>query len=210
MQSRATARDNLDQYHAQIHRDRTLGDAFDHFYPLKAKLKEPIQITFIDRFGGTEAGIDGGGVTKEFLMSVIKEAFAPTNADRLFTVNDKHLTFPNPTVLDRLRERLRLDAVSDEDSQTRQRDLLKLYEFVGRIIGKCLYEGILVDVNFAGFFLRKWASGGRLGLEHGQRAGLHDPRTNLNDLGELDEELYHGLVSVWTLFDAEARDLGSL
>ena len=33
---------------------------------------------------------------------------------------------------------------------------LSWYQFIGRILGKALYEGILVDVRFAGFFLAKW------------------------------------------------------
>ena len=32
---------------------------------------------------------------------------------------------------------------------------LAWFRFVGRILGKALYEGILVDVAFAGFFLAK-------------------------------------------------------
>lgn len=32
---------------------------------------------------------------------------------------------------------------------------LNWYRFVGRILGKALYQGILVDVGFAGFFLAK-------------------------------------------------------
>lgn len=32
---------------------------------------------------------------------------------------------------------------------------LNWYRFIGRILGKALYEGILVDVAFAGFFLAK-------------------------------------------------------
>ena len=32
---------------------------------------------------------------------------------------------------------------------------LEWYRFIGRILGKALYEGILVDVAFAGFFLAK-------------------------------------------------------
>ena len=33
---------------------------------------------------------------------------------------------------------------------------LSYYGFIGRILGKALYEGILVDAAFAGFFLNKW------------------------------------------------------
>jgi len=32
---------------------------------------------------------------------------------------------------------------------------LNWYRFIGRILGKALYDGILVDVAFAGFFLAK-------------------------------------------------------
>ncbi len=32
---------------------------------------------------------------------------------------------------------------------------LSWYRFIGRILGKAIYEGILVDVAFAGFFLAK-------------------------------------------------------
>ncbi len=32
---------------------------------------------------------------------------------------------------------------------------LNWYRFIGRVLGKALYEGILVDVAFAGFFLAK-------------------------------------------------------
>jgi len=60
---------------------------------------------------------------------------------------------------------------------------------MGRIIGKCLYEGILVDVNFAPFFLRKWALTGGTGSAP-KESGY---RPTLNDLRDLDEGLYQGL-----------------
>lgn len=33
---------------------------------------------------------------------------------------------------------------------------LQWYHFLGKIIGKAMYEGILVSVPFAGFFFSKW------------------------------------------------------
>jgi len=60
---------------------------------------------------------------------------------------------------------------------------------MGRIIGKCLYEGILVDVNFTPFFLRKWALTGGTGSAP-KESGY---RPTLNDLRDLDEGLYQGL-----------------
>lgn len=35
---------------------------------------------------------------------------------------------------------------------------LAWYRFIGRILGKALYEGLLVEVAFAGFFLAKVSS----------------------------------------------------
>lgn len=35
---------------------------------------------------------------------------------------------------------------------------LNWYRFIGRVLGKAMYEGILVDVAFAGFFLAKASS----------------------------------------------------
>ena len=186
----------LARHHAKIRRKNEFSDAFEQFYDLGASLKEPIQITFVDEFDIQEAGIDGGGVTKEFLTSVISQAFDPNNdfVEKFFVENDKHLLYPNPTALEDLKVRWRGMGFKDNHPSVRNevKSLLQQYEFLGRIIGKCLYEGILVDVNFAGFFLKKWALTGGTGsapMESGYRA-------NINDLRELDEDLYRGTAQL--------------
>jgi ubiquitin-protein ligase E3 C len=65
-------------------------------------------------------------------------------------------------------------------SYGREESQLELYEFLGRVLGKALYEGILVELNFALFFLSKWL--GR--------------RNYFDDLLSLDPELYQGLLYV--------------
>ncbi|EKM53845.1 uncharacterized protein PHACADRAFT_260396 [Phanerochaete carnosa HHB-10118-sp] len=121
-------------------------------------LKGPIAITFIDQFGQEEAGIDGGGVFKEFLTELCKEVF---DTDRgLWLASKKNELYPNP------------------HSYATESGSLAWYRFIGRILGKALYEGILVDVAFAGFFLAKW-----LGKQ-----------SFLDDLASLDPELYQGLI----------------
>ncbi|KAL9057926.1 MAG: hypothetical protein Q9162_002053 [Coniocarpon cinnabarinum] len=185
----------LERHHAMIRRGHEFDDAFVQFYELGPSLKEPINITFLDQFEQEEAGIDGGGVTKEFLTSVTDQAFSDDNGVRLFVENDKHLLFPNPTAMDERRLLLLERQGFQEGSEvynSQMTGMLQRYEFLGRIIGKCLYEGILVDIGFAGFFLLKWALTGGTGTaskESGYRA-------NINDLREFDEGLYQGLLKL--------------
>jgi ubiquitin-protein ligase E3 C len=187
---------HFDKHTAKIRRENEFEDAFDQFYPLGAGLKEPIQITFMDQFGSPEAGIDGGGVTKEFLTSVTARAFMPTNSIDMFIENDQHLLYPNPTAIEELKAELRQAGFDEKSPEFRAEisNMLQHYEFLGRIIGKCLYEGILVDVNFAPFFLRKWALTG--GEGHAPNESGYRP--TLNDLRDLDEELYQGLHKLKT------------
>lgn len=193
---RPDARGQFERHAANIRRENEFEDAFEQFYPLGSGLKEPISITFMDQFGEPEAGIDGGGVTKEFLTSVTDRAFMPTNYIDMFAENDQHLLYPNPAAVEEHREVLRQAGLRENSPESRLEisELLQRYEFLGRIIGKCLYEGILVDVNFAPFFLRKWALTGGAGSAPNETGY----RPTLNDLRDLDEELYQGLHKLKT------------
>ncbi|KAF4969767.1 hypothetical protein FZEAL_10170 [Fusarium zealandicum] len=176
------------RHHAQIRREQLFEDAYKQFYEIGEGLKDPIQITFVDQFGTAEAGIDGGGVTKEFLISVTSEAFGNHAGSGMFTSNEQGLLFPDPTAIDVLRESLRESGLSESDPEFRSfmTSHLKRFEFLGRIVGKCMYEGILVDLAFAGFFLLKWAS-----------TGPNDENSykgSVNDLRDMDEELYNGML----------------
>jgi ubiquitin-protein ligase E3 C len=186
--------DEFRRHHARIHRTQVFDDAFDQFFPLGESLKEPIQITFVDAFNQEEAGIDGGGVTKEFLTSIIQEAFTPTDKLNMFVENEQHLLYPNPAAVEEYKYQLYGLGMKERSEGWREKmsEFLSRYEFLGRIIGKCLYEGILVDVSFAGFFLLKWALTG--GSGHAPRESGY--RANLNDLRELDERLYQGLLQL--------------
>ena len=185
----------ISRHRAKVRRKNIFDDAFEQFYELGDGLKEPIQIRFVDEFDTVEEGIDGGGVTKEFLTSITSEAFGAENGlESLFVENDQHLLYPNPSAVEERKESLRqaLYKEGSLDWNDNVRDLLRRYEFLGRIIGKCLYEGILVDLHFAPFFLLKWAlTGGS-----GSAAKESGYRANLNDLRDLDEGLYQGLLQL--------------
>ncbi|KAG9045954.1 hypothetical protein FS837_005354 [Tulasnella sp. UAMH 9824] len=160
-------------YHCTIRRDHIAKDGYDTLNGLGPKLKRRIRITFIDQFGNEESGIDGGGVFKEFLTSsgsLSKEAF---DTDRgLWLATRQQALYPNP------------------HSYARESHQLSWYRFIGRILGKALYEGILVDVSFATFFLAKW-----LGKQ-----------SYLDDLASLDQELYQGLIFL-KHYDGNVEDL---
>lgn len=139
-----------------INRGRAFEDGYTYLNGLRSKLKGRIAIEFISEQGLPEAGIDGGGVFKEFLMSSTKEA----RNYGLFQFTKDQLLYPSPS------------RYAQEETQ------LNYFEFLGRILGKALYEGILVDINFAGFFLAKWLG----------------KTSFLDDLPSLDPELYNGLI----------------
>jgi len=90
---------------------------------------------------------------------------------------------------DQLRHEHKL-ADTDPDFQMSVSHLLRQYEFLGRMVGKCLYEGILIDIRFAGFFLTQWA------LFKAGPNGQSAYRPTINDLRDLDEGLYKGLLNL--------------
>ncbi|KAI1329487.1 hypothetical protein F5Y16DRAFT_366136 [Xylariaceae sp. FL0255] len=178
--------DRLGRHNASVRRDHVFEDALKAFYSLGESIKEPIQITFVDQFDQPEAGIDGGGVTKEFLISVTNDAFNPQRmVDPYFVSNEQNLLYPSPSIFDNSLLYLKSHGLTEDTKEWKQTisEITKRYEFLGRIVGKCMYEEILIDISFANFFLLKWSSSG-------------DYRANLNDLRDLDPALYQGLMSL--------------
>lgn len=148
-----------------IHRDRIVEDGYRQLAMLPPHaLKGVIRVRFINQQGLDEAGIDQDGVFKEFLEETIKRVFDPS-LNLFKTTNDQRL-YPSPT------------------SQL-QDNHLQLFEFVGRMLGKAVYEGIVVDVPFAMFFLSQL-------LGQTQQA-LY---SCMDELPSLDKELYRSLTFI--------------
>ena len=97
-----------------------LQDGFEQLNKLGESLKSRIQILFIDQHGMEEAGIDGGGLFKEFMECLVKEGFDPNAA--LFKPTSDNRLYPNPA------------------AQGLVPNAMALFEFLGRMLGKAMYE----------------------------------------------------------------------
>ncbi|KAH9621963.1 hypothetical protein KSS87_001747 [Heliosperma pusillum] len=143
----------------KIRRDHILEDAFDQLSTLSEEdLKGSIRVTFINELGVEEAGIDGGGIFKDFMENITRAAFDIQYG--LFKETADHLLYPNP------------------GSGLVHEQHLQYFHFLGTILAKAMFEGILVDIPFATFFLSK----------------LKQKHNYLNDLPSLDPELYRHLL----------------
>ncbi|GMI70233.1 ubiquitin protein ligase 6 [Hibiscus trionum] len=143
----------------RIRRDHILEDAFNQMSALSEEdLKGLIRVTFVNEFGVEEAGIDGGGIFKDFMENITRAAFDVQYG--LFKETADHLLYPNP------------------GSGMIHEQHLQFFHFLGTLLAKAMFEGILVDIPFATFFLSK----------------LKQKYNYLNDLPSLDPELYRHLI----------------
>ncbi|GMH39401.1 hypothetical protein BSKO_07299 [Bryopsis sp. KO-2023] len=154
----ATAIMNEGHRFVTIRRSQLLYDGFNQLNEMGDELKSRVRIRFIDEHGLPEAGVDGGGLFKDFLEELVRIGFDPQYG--LFTATEDHLLYPNPA------------------SPHLQPDALEVLTFLGRMLGKAVYEGILLELPLAGFFLKKF------------RSSFCD----INDLPTLDPEMYRSLL----------------
>nr|CAD1829721.1 unnamed protein product [Ananas comosus var. bracteatus] len=149
----------LTRHRFKIRRNRIVEDAFNSLSGLSEEdLRASIRVSFVNELGVEEVGIDGGGIFKDFMENIIQAAFDVQYG--LFKETADHLLYPNP------------------GSGLTHEQHLQLFHFLGTLLGKAMYEGILVDIPFATFFLSK----------------LKEKHNYLHDLPSLDPELYRHLL----------------
>lgn len=149
--------------HYRIRRNYIYEDAFDKLsLDNVPELKRTLRIQLVNAAGLEEAGVDGGGVSREFLAEFMKTAFDPNRG--FFVANNNNELYPNPHV-----------NVICPDFEVH-------YEFIGRMLGKAIYENILVDVPLAEFFLSKIVA--------------KNFDQNLNSLASIDPTLYSNLTKL--------------
>ena len=158
-----------------IRRENIYEDSMRQLSSLGPKLRKKVQVTFTNQHGALEAGIDGGGVFKEFIDDLISDAFVAQESSynlRLFEVTPLETLAVNP--------RLSYDF-----------EMLPHYEFLGRVLGKAVYESILVEPQFCLPFLNQ----------------LLGKPNSLEDLKNYDPEIYSNLTK---LLNAPAEDINSM
>ncbi|TPX10604.1 uncharacterized protein E0L32_008490 [Thyridium curvatum] len=110
-----------------VRRDQVFHDSFRSLY---FKTGDEMKFGKLNiRFHGEE-GIDAGGVTREWFQVLARQMFDPNNALFIPVSSDRTTFHPN-----------KLSYVND--------DHLMFFKFIGRIIGKALYEGRLLDCYFS-------------------------------------------------------------
>ena len=120
----------------KIRRGQLLEDGYVQMGNLSPEqLKGTIRVEFVNEYGLAEAGIDRDGVFKEFMEDTAATAFDPNRG--LFKQSDAQMLYPSAS------------------SESADPSHLRYFEFVGRMLGKAVYEGIVLDVPLADFFILK-------------------------------------------------------
>lgn len=163
-----------------IRRHELYSDSKRTLNRLGKRLKKRVQVTFINEHGMQEAGIDGGGVFKEFIDDLIKNIFIPAERPN---DKDSHPEFFTVTPI----QTLNVNGALDESPDT-----LSNFVFAGRVLGKAIYESILVEPQFCFPFLNK----------------LLGRQNSLDDLKNLDPEYFRNLKSLQHMSSDEIDSLG--
>jgi len=110
------------------------------FFPLAVEdMRNPIRISLVNTVGMLEAGVDGGGLLREFLTEATKAGVDPNRG--LFRLDTQNRIYPNPIAKKIIT------------------DYWKHYFLIGRLVGKALYEQTLLELPMAGFFMQKCITG---------------------------------------------------
>lgn len=110
-----------------VRRDQVFLDSFKSLYFKSADEMKYGKLNI--RFHGEE-GVDAGGVTREWFQVLARGMFNPDYALFIPVASDRTTFHPN-----------RLSGVNQEH--------LMFFKFIGRVIGKALYEGRVLDCHFS-------------------------------------------------------------
>ncbi|KAH8730382.1 hypothetical protein GQ44DRAFT_823136 [Phaeosphaeriaceae sp. PMI808] len=138
-----------------VRRDQVFLDSFKSLYFKSADEMKYGKLSI--RFHGEE-GVDAGGVTREWFQVIARQMFNADYALFVPVASDRTTFHPN-----------RLSSINPEH--------LMFFKFIGRIIGKALYEGRVLDCHFSRAVYKQ----------------IMGKVVNLKDMETLDLEYYKSL-----------------
>ncbi|OAL50240.1 hypothetical protein IQ07DRAFT_680558 [Pyrenochaeta sp. DS3sAY3a] len=138
-----------------VRRDQVFLDSFKSLYFKSADEMKYGKLSI--RFHGEE-GVDAGGVTREWFQVISRQMFNADYALFVPVASDRTTFHPN-----------RLSSINPEH--------LMFFKFIGRIIGKALYEGRVLDCHFSRAVYKQ----------------IMSKQVNLKDMETLDLEYYKSL-----------------
>lgn len=138
-----------------VRRDQVFLDSFKSLYFKSADEMKYGKLSI--RFHGEE-GVDAGGVTREWFQVIARQMFNADYALFVPVASDRTTFHPN-----------RLSSINPEH--------LMFFKFIGRIIGKALYEGRVLDCHFSRAVYKQ----------------IMGKQVNLKDMETLDLEYYKSL-----------------
>ncbi|ORM41541.1 E3 ubiquitin-protein ligase UPL6 [Babesia sp. Xinjiang] len=166
--------DDFDLPPCLIRRSHILEDGLGTLGRLNGiQLKQHFRVVFVDETGRREEGIDGGGLFKEFLTQLCHVIFNPGYG--IFEESPYDRSFaPSP------------------NSALVHDDHLSVFNFVGKVVAKALYEHILVEHVLSRLLLNF----------------MLKQRNGLDDFKHFDPELYRNLVSIRNMSAEDIESLG--
>lgn len=165
------------QTHLNVRRTHLYEDSFDKLSPEnEPNLRTKFRVQMINRHQLEEAGIDGGGIFREFLSELIKQAFDPNRG--FFILTKDNMLYPNPC------------------ASLIQQNYLKHYYFIGRMLGKAIFENLLIELPLAEFFLSRLA--GR----------STDIDIDVHLLASLDPDMHKNLMKLKNYDENDFRSMG--
>eukprot|EP00929_Paragymnodinium_shiwhaense_P116623 TRINITY_DN8630_c0_g2_i1.p1 TRINITY_DN8630_c0_g2~~TRINITY_DN8630_c0_g2_i1.p1 ORF type:complete len:1054 (+),score=261.76 TRINITY_DN8630_c0_g2_i1:60-3221(+) len=157
----------------QIRRERLVEDGMSAFENLmdENSLRDVFRVQFIAPDGGAESGVDGGGLFKEFMIHICRVMFSPEFG--LFSVTDAQTLYPSVAAF-----------------WAHGPKAADFYTFLGKVVGKAIYEMFLLEPQFSRVFLNRLL--GRI--------------NEVDDIAALDAQLHKSMVEIRESSNVE--DLG--
>ncbi|KAI6246904.1 E3 ubiquitin-protein ligase TOM1-like [Erysiphe necator] len=155
----SNSRETYPTLQLSVRRDLVFHDSFKSLYFQSGDQMKYGKLSI--RFHGEE-GVDAGGVTREWFQVLSRQMFDPGYALFIPVSSDRTTFHPN-----------QLSSVNEEH--------LMFFKFIGRIIGKALYEGRVLDCHFSRAVYKR----------------ILGKSVSLKDMESLDPDYYKSLI--WML-----------